>query len=51
MGEYMDEEQMEGVRLNSKIQSFCIMVFEDNEVGVDYEKAIIHANRWYVYMN
>ena len=27
------------------------MGFEENDVGVDYEKETIHAERWYVYMN
>ena len=27
------------------------MVFNDNNGGVDYEKIILHANMWDVYMN
>ena len=26
------------------------MVFEQNEVGIDNKKALVHANRWDVYM-
>ena len=28
-----------------------MVVFEDNKVGVDVKKGIIHDNRWDVYMN
>ena len=27
------------------------MVFEDNDGGVDDKKALLHANRWDVYIN
>ena len=27
------------------------MVFEDNDGGVDNAKALLHAKRWYLYLN
>ena len=32
-------------------ESFTRGFFEDNSGRVDNEKFILHANRWYVYMN
>ena len=46
-----DEEDMEDVILNDKIERCWRVVFVDNYGGVDDEKAIIHYKRWYVYMN
>ena len=47
----LDEEEMVGARLYEKIECHWRMVFEDNTEEVDDKKTILHANRWYVYMN
>ena len=38
-------EDMEEVRLKYERERHWRIVFEDNKVGVDYEKSIIHAKR------
>ena len=50
---YLDpnEEEMKNVILDDEIERHWRMVFEDNDVGVDNRKAVIHAQRWDVYMN
>ena len=47
----MYEEDMKDVRLGDERERHWRMVFEENMVGVDDEKAIIYAKMWYVYMN
>ena len=51
LGPDLDEEYMEGVRLNYKIEHHFWVVLGGNYVGVEYQKAILHTNRWDVYMN
>ena len=42
---------MEDVKLDDKRERHWRMVFEDNDGGVDNQKAILHAKRWDIYMN
>ena len=46
-----DEEDMGNVNLYAKRESHWRMVFEDNGGGVDDAKALLHAKRWYIYVN
>ena len=46
---YPDEEEMEDMRLDDKRYCHWRMVFEDNDGGVDKEKAILHNKRWDIY--
>ena len=46
-----DEEEMENVNLYDERELHWRMVFEDNAGGVDDAKELIHAKRWYVYVN
>ena len=46
-----DEEAIEDVRLENKIQHHWRMVFKDNGRGLDGDKSLVHTNRWYDYMN
>ena len=46
-----DEEDMDDINLDDKRERHWRMVFEDNGGGVDDEKALLHANRWYIYIN
>ena len=42
-----DEEEMEDVRLNDKIEHHWRVVFKDNYRGVEDEKVFLHAKRRY----
>ena len=42
---------MEYLILYDKREHHWSMVFEDNGGGVDDHKSILHAKRWYVYLN
>ena len=42
---------MEDVNLDDERERHWRMVFEDNDGGMDYEKALLHAKRWDVYVN
>ena len=42
---------MYDVNLDDKRERHWRMVFEDNAGGVDDAKALIHANRWDLYVN
>ena len=42
---------MDYERLHDEIERHWRVVFEDNEVGVGDEKSILHAKRWYVYID
>ena len=44
-----DEEEIKDVVLDDDIERHWRMVFEDNNGGVDTIKAILHANKWYVF--
>ena len=46
-----DEEEMEDINLDDERGRHWRMVFEDNDGGVDYAKALLHAKGWYVYVN
>ena len=46
-----DEEGMVDVNLDDKRERHWRMVFEDNDVGVDGTKTLLHAKRWYLYVN
>ena len=35
--------------LGDERESYWRMVFEDNNGGVDREKDLLHAKKWYVY--
>ena len=45
------DEEIVHARLDDEIERHWRMIIEDNTGGVDENKTIIHANRWYVYMN
>ena len=45
-----DEEEMYGGNIDNERERHCRNVSEDNEGGVD-EKALLHAKRWYLYLN
>ena len=42
---------MEDVRLDNKRERHWIVDFKDNDGGVDYQKEILHAMRWDIYVN
>ena len=46
-----DEEEMEDFKLVDDMERHWRMVLEDNDGGVDNKKSLIHAKRWYVYVN
>ena len=45
------EEEMDDVNKDNEREHHWRMVFEENEGGVDNEKALIHAKRWDLYVN
>ena len=46
-----DEEDTGGLILDDGRELHWRIVFADNDGGVDYQKAILNANKWDVYMN
>ena len=40
---------MEDVSVDDEREHLWRMVLDNNEVGRDGEKALIHARRWYIY--
>ena len=46
-----DEEEMDNINLDDERECHWRMVFEDNDGGVDDAKALLHAKRWYIYVN
>ena len=42
---------MDNVNLDDKRKRHWRMMFEENDVGVDDAKALLHAKRWYIYVN
>ena len=44
-----DEEEMDNVNLDDEKERHWRMVFEDNDGGVDDEKALLHAKSWDAY--
>ena len=42
---------MEDLRLDDERERHCRMVFEDNSGGVDNNKPLLNAKRWYFYVN
>ena len=48
---YPDEEEMEDVKLDDKVERHWRVFFEGNYGGVKNDKEILHAKRWDVYMN
>ena len=51
VGNDPDEEDMEDVKLYDERMCHWRMVFEDNDEGVDNNKAFLHAKKWDVYVN
>ena len=45
-----NEEEMKDVKQYEERERHWSIVFEDNDGGVDNEKALLHAKRWYVHM-
>ena len=45
-----DEEEKDDININDERERHWRNVFEYNEGGVD-EKALLHANRWDIYLN
>ena len=41
-----DDEEIKDVVLNDERERHWRMVFEDNKVGVDETKALLHARKW-----
>ena len=46
-----NEEEMEDVNLDDERERHWRVVFDENDVGVDGKKALLHANRWDVYVD
>ena len=46
-----DEEDMENVNLDDKRERHWMMVFEDNDGGMEDAKELLHAKKWDVYVN
>ena len=46
-----DEEEMENFNLDDERERHWRMVFGYNDGGVGDKKALLHSNRWYVYVN
>ena len=46
-----DEEEMDDVNIDDKRERHWRNVFGKNEGGVDDKKALLHAKRWYLYVN
>ena len=46
-----DEEEMDNVNIDDERERHWRNVLEDNEGGVGDKKALLHANRWYLYIN
>ena len=42
---------MDDINLDDERERHWRMVFEDNDGGVDDAKALLHAKRWYLYIN
>ena len=51
MESYLDDREMEDLRLENERELYYSMGLEENEGLVDDEKLILHAKRWDVYMN
>ena len=51
MENYTDEEDMDDFNLDNERGHHWRKVIEDNDGGVDDAKALLHANRWDVYVN
>ena len=45
------EDEMDDVNLDGDRERHWRMVFDDNDVGVDGAKSLLHAERWDVYVN
>ena len=46
-----DEEEMDDINLDDKRERHWRIVFEENNGGMDDAKALLHAKRWYIYVN
>ena len=51
MYQYPDEEDTKDAKFDNERERHWRVVFEDNDGGVDNNKALLHAKRWYVYVN
>ena len=51
MEDYPDEEDIYGVNIDDDRERHWRVVFEDNYVGVNDNKSLLHAKRWDVYVN
>ena len=45
-----DEEDMDDVNIDDKMERHWNIFFKDNEGGVDVKKALLHAKRWSLYV-
>ena len=45
------EEDMEDVKLDHERERYWRMFFEDNDIGVDDKKALLHSKRCDLYVN
>ena len=46
-----EEEDMDDVNLDDDRECHWRMVFEENDGGVDDTNELLHAKRWYTYIN
>ena len=46
-----DEEEMDNVNLYGVREYHWRMLFDDNDVGMDNAKVLLHAKRWNIYVN
>ena len=51
LGDDPGEDYMEDVKLDNERERHWRMVFEENDGGVDNNRALLHAKRWDVYVN
>ena len=51
MGNDPDEEGLDDVNIDNKRERHWRKHFDYNEGGVDDNKALLHAKRWYLYVN
>ena len=50
MGGYLENKDTEDVTLNNEMDNHWRMVYEDTKGRVDDQKALVHAQRWDIYL-
>ena len=46
-----DRGEMDDVNLDDDMEHHWRILFEENDGGANDEKSLLHAKRWYIYMN